>query len=177
MHCKWPSLKWVAPAWALSPGPTPVPSCTKLFILISFYCQLTIIISSEQCDQMVRLFLNIWPFATMKTRQRCYKFAKVGSAFCQIRNELSKVCQRLVNFCQSGENSPNLVTLQASEWMMSDLTLRPNLSLCTQNKNSGIFIFWNCFTPLLWDSKGWNFSLFKDNCLIDSWQRRIGWTY
>ena len=33
-----------------------------------------------------------------KLAQSCHKFAKVGSAFCQIRNTLSKICQRLVNY-------------------------------------------------------------------------------
>ena len=37
--------------------------------------------------------------------------AKVGSAFCQIRNKPSKIWQRLLNFCQRGEILPNLVTL------------------------------------------------------------------
>ena len=55
---------------------------------------------SGQCDQMVKLFLSIWPFATMKISPKCHKFATVGSAFCQIRNKPSKICQKLVNFCQ-----------------------------------------------------------------------------
>ena len=64
-----------------------------------------------QRDQMVRLFFNIWPFATLKISPKCHKFAEVGSVFCQIGNKLSKICQRLVNFCQSGKISPNLITL------------------------------------------------------------------
>ena len=43
-------------------------------------------------------------FQQWKLAQNCHKFAKVGSAFCQIRNELSKICQ-------SGEILPNLVKL------------------------------------------------------------------
>ena len=64
----------------------------------------------EQCGQMVRLLLNIWPFATMK-------IGPILSQICLSRfsilpnNEKSKICQRLVIFCQSGEISPNLVTL------------------------------------------------------------------
>ena len=50
--------------------------------------------------------LHQWNWA-----QKCHKFAKVGSAFCQIRNKPLKICQRHVNCCQSGEISPNLVTL------------------------------------------------------------------
>ena len=49
---------------------------------------------------------ELWKLAQYYT-----KFAKVGSTFCQIRNKLSKICQRLVNSCQSGEILPNLVTL------------------------------------------------------------------
>ena len=64
-----------------------------------------------QCDQMVSLFFNIWSFAEMKITPICHKFAKVCSAFYQIRNRLSKVWQIFVNFCQNGEMPPNLVTL------------------------------------------------------------------
>ena len=49
-----------------------------------------------------------------KLPQNCHKYAKVGSAFCQIRNKLPKICQRLFNFCQKVETSPNLVTLHES---------------------------------------------------------------
>ena len=49
-----------------------------------------------------------------KLAQWCHKFAKVGSALCQIRDKPSKICQRLVNFCQSVKNLPNLVTLMPS---------------------------------------------------------------
>ena len=41
------------------------------------------------------------------------QIAIVGLAFCQIRNKLSKIYQRLVNICQIGEISPNLVTLRS----------------------------------------------------------------
>ena len=63
---------------------------------------------------MVRLFFSIGPFAAMKISPIMSKFAKVWSAFCQIRNKLSTVCQKLpklVNFCHSGEILPDLVTL------------------------------------------------------------------
>ena len=36
---------------------------------------------------------------------------KTKFKFCQILNRGFKNCQRLVQFCQSGEISPNLVTL------------------------------------------------------------------
>ena len=46
---------------------------------------------SIQCDQMVILFFKIWPFAVMKISPIMSQFAKVCSAFCQIRNILSKI--------------------------------------------------------------------------------------
>ena len=39
------------------------------------------------------------------------KISPIKSQICQIRYKKSKNCKRLVNFCQSGEISPNLVTL------------------------------------------------------------------
>ena len=48
---------------------------------------------ANQCDQMVRLFFNIWPFAAMK-------ISPIMSQICQIKNKLSKICQILVNFCK-----------------------------------------------------------------------------
>ena len=41
--------------------------------------------------------------ATSKLAQYCINFAQVGSTFCQIRNEPSSICQRLVKFCHCGE--------------------------------------------------------------------------
>ena len=68
------------------------------------YNTLKFIYGIGTCDQMVKLFFNIWLFATTKTNP-------VMKQICQIRNKPSKNCQRLVKFCQSGEISPNLVTL------------------------------------------------------------------
>ena len=59
--------------------------------------------SHYKCNQMVRLFFNIWPFVAMKISQKCHKFAQGGSAFCQIRKKRSNICQTLVNFCKSGK--------------------------------------------------------------------------
>ena len=71
---------------------------------------------------MVKLCFNICPFATRKLAQKWNKFAKVSLLFCQIRNKPSKICQRPVKYCQSGEISPHLVTLNwrastRSEWV------------------------------------------------------------
>ena len=46
-----------------------------------------------------------------KLAQKGHKFANVGSAIYKVKYKPSKICQRFVNFCQSGEISPNLVTL------------------------------------------------------------------
>ena len=55
----------------------------------------------------------------LKLAQWFYKFSKVSSAFRQIRNRLSKICQIFVNFCQSGKISQNLVTLLAMSHFLS----------------------------------------------------------
>ena len=65
----------------------------------------------HQCDQMVRLFFNIWPFAAMKISPIISQMCKSMLIICQIRRRLSKIWQILANFCQSDKISPNLVTL------------------------------------------------------------------
>ena len=65
----------------------------------------------NQGDQMDRLFFNFWWFTTMKACHFDEMFAKVGWKFCQILNKPSKDSQKVLNLCQSGEISPNLVTL------------------------------------------------------------------
>ena len=57
-----------------------------------------------QWDQMARYFFNFWPFKTMKNFQKHKNVVTVGLKFCQILNEAFKNCQ-------SGEISPNLITL------------------------------------------------------------------
>ena len=66
-------------------------------------------------------FFIIWPFKTIKV---CYfdeLFAKLGWQFCQILNEPSNNCQRVLKFCQNGEISPNFVTLVLSHSIHSSL--------------------------------------------------------
>ena len=111
---------------------------------------------------MVRLFFNIWPFAIMKIIAIIHNFAKVSSVFCLIRNELSKFCQRLINFCLSVKISPNVVTL----FTRSVCNLNPqlpsplyvNLSSNNWNKNCSI-----C-TALLIHIFHWLGSFFFDVC-------------
>ena len=47
----------------------------------------------------------------MKFVQKHQKLTQVGLIIFQIQNNLAKISQRLWNFCQSGEISPNLFTL------------------------------------------------------------------
>ena len=65
----------------------------------------------DQCDQIVNYFSIFGHMQQWKLAQKCNKFAKVDSTFCQIRNKLSKICQWLANFCQSSKILPNLVVL------------------------------------------------------------------
>ena len=64
---------------------------------------------------MVRLFFNIWSFTTGKSWPKHDIFAKVGPKFCQSLNNPLTIWQIFINFCQSGEMSPNLVTLILSQ--------------------------------------------------------------
>ena len=50
-----------------------------------------------------------------KVDQNIDIFAKVGSKFCQSLNNPLTIWQIFINFCQSGEMSPNLVTLILSQ--------------------------------------------------------------
>ena len=55
--------------------------------------------------------LQHWIFA-----QQHKKMTKVGSQFCQILNKVSRNCRTPIIFCQSGEISPNLVTLKRTNF-------------------------------------------------------------
>ena len=71
---------------------------------------------------------------------------KVSAAFCQIRNKPSKFGQILVNFCQSGEFSPNLVTLTRSYLRYEYLRLEPkNAFKLTQSQFLIFFSFLHVF--------------------------------
>ena len=78
-----------------------------------------------QCDKMVRLFFSIWLFATMQISPLMSQICQSRLSICQKRNKLSKNCQRLVNFCQSGKISPNLVTLSEALLLSFLLLLGP----------------------------------------------------
>ena len=62
--------------------------------------------SHKQCDQMARLFFNIWPFTSMKIFPMAYKI---------FQTQASINFPRLWKFGQIGEILPNLVTLVATD--------------------------------------------------------------
>ena len=74
---------------------------------------LVVCVSSKfviQCgDEIAFIVFIICLFTTMKNCP--IVFTKVGNTFCQILNKPSQNCQRHFILCQSGEISPNLVTL------------------------------------------------------------------
>ena len=66
---------------------------------------------AAQCDQMVILFVNIWQFTIMKICAIAKCLTKFGwKCFLTLSKPL-KSLPRLLKFSQSGEISPNLVTL------------------------------------------------------------------
>ena len=82
----------------------------KTFALAHFSSQLSHLAIRYQCDQMARLFFQFL-FTRIKVYHFDKMFSKVGLQFCQIINKPSKDWQRVFKFYQTGEFSPNLVTL------------------------------------------------------------------
>ena len=75
--------------------------------------------------------LHEWKFAERHT-----KFVKL----CEILNELLKNCRKLFRFCQSGEISPNLVTLLFS-WKSRNVPKAQIISCCKPtNQNLSILV-------------------------------------
>ena len=69
----------------------------------------TVKFAKMQCDQMDRLFFNLFPFTTMKIcLEGSIKTAQAGT---NVRQTIPKIAQRLWKFCQCGKISPNLVAL------------------------------------------------------------------
>ena len=72
-----------------------------------------------QCDQIDSSCFQFWPFTTMKLCPIVHiilpklvkKFAQVASKFCPKLIRPHKNCQSILKASQSGEISPNLVTL------------------------------------------------------------------
>ena len=51
--------------------------------------------TDSQCDHMLRLFSNLWPFITMKFCTVAYEISKAGTNLCQIRNKNTKSCPKI----------------------------------------------------------------------------------
>ena len=86
---------------------TPLLNCGKLrTVKNNFKSKLEYNIGWDMCSvtRWLDYFLIFGHLQQREWAQFCHKFAKENSAFCQIRNKLSKICQ-------SGKISPNLVTL------------------------------------------------------------------
>ena len=70
---------------------------------------------------MARIFVIIWQLTTI---QICPKFITIlpqwVQNFAKTPNSPSKVCQRFLKVCPSGEISPNLDTLMATYLMLSE---------------------------------------------------------
>ena len=64
---------------------------------------------------MSRLFFQYCAETKLKVCSFDTMLAKLGLNLCQKLNKPSKDCQRVLKFCQSGEISPNLVTLKARD--------------------------------------------------------------
>ena len=77
---------------------------------------------------MARLYFNIWPFTSTKICPMAYKISQRRSKILSNTKWTLKNCPRLWRYCQSGEISPNLVTLSklVSHWGKpeSDVTQR-----------------------------------------------------
>ena len=72
----------------------------------------------EQSDQMARLFIQSLAFYNNKTLPKTVKYCQIGSKFYQTPNKPSRYCPRPLQYCQSSEIFPNLVTLSV---LVSDL--------------------------------------------------------
>ena len=62
---------------------------------------------------MLKLCINIWPCVTMKISPETQQIFKSRFNILPNKKKPSKFCLTLSKFCQSGEISPNMVTLKA----------------------------------------------------------------
>ena len=118
---------------------------TRLIMETSFWCKICIepscgfilpsqkiwkypIVAYQQCDQMVRLVINIWPFTKIKIISKD-RSANVGTKFSLKLNKPLKHCKILSIFCQNGKILPNLDTLPVNKKFQLLQWVCPNLSL------------------------------------------------
>ena len=109
-----------------------------------------------QCDQMAK-FLSIFGHLQQ------YKFAKVGSKFCQSRLvqrfakytiNYRKKCPRRFKICQSGQISPNLVTLDAPLSRLSPGRNRFEMFLLQFTDFTFHILVWTGFEPTYPELRG-----------------------
>ena len=95
---EWAIYRVTSHEWVTTPTPRFKTDKNRLKIYS------VVVFRNKQCDQIVRLFFNIWPFASMK-------ISPIMSQICPKRKKQSKICQIPEFFCQSGDILSNLVTL------------------------------------------------------------------
>ena len=92
----------------------------------------------SQCDQMIRLFFNIWLFATTKICPIMSQVCQSSLSILPNKKQTLKNMPKTSKLFQSGEISPNLVTLigaellsRKSEWWMWDCQIvKQNWNVC-----------------------------------------------
>ena len=82
------------------------------FVLERFFHLKIEMYDQRSVTRMLDYLQNIWPFRTLKFAQWHLKFVKVSWKFCKIIIKLlGTKWPKFLTLCQSGEISPNLVTL------------------------------------------------------------------
>ena len=66
----------------------------------------------SRVTRWLHYLVSFWPITATKICPIAFKFTQITSKFCQILNEPFQNGQSFLTVCQSGEISPNLVTLQ-----------------------------------------------------------------
>ena len=84
--------------------PTPTTRASEWLVI-----QTTLHKRERQCDQMVELFVQ---YLAIHISENWPNRIEVGSKFSQTLNAPLQIWPRLLNYCQSGEISRNLVTLE-----------------------------------------------------------------
>ena len=97
----------------------------------------------NQCDQIARLFFNIWPFATVEFCPWTLNFDKACSTFCHTLYKPTKFCLGLLTLGQSAQISSNLVTLtminETYELVTTVfVTFQPHFSMAKKHRDRNI---------------------------------------
>ena len=123
------------------------------------------------CEMVKRWFESVWPdcwiIYLIFAHLQHWKFANKISKLCQILNELFQNGQSFLTLCQSGEISPNLVTLVR----IKESSLIPFWSFLSVN-------FWNVLFLILaevWPDLAKFRHFGKKYLVIFSWL--LSWTY